>query len=236
MRINKNKLIERQILNDIIEWDIVNWSSALKFWDYHSKPITEKSLVLEIGSRNGGLSLYAAFKGAKVICSDLHLPTMEAKSKHKKYGVSHLIKYKKIDATNIPYNSSFDKIIFKSVLGGIGCNERKDLQRKAINEMYKALKIGGQLIFAENLIGSPFHQFLRSKFIKWGNTWRYISLDEMNEFLLPFSDVKYYSCGFLGALGRTENQSKFFGLLDKSIFNNIVSNTWHYILIGVATK
>lgn len=236
MRINKNQLIEKQVLNDVIEWDIVNWSSTIKFWENHSKPITEKSLVLEIGSRNGGLSLYAALKGAKVICSDLNQPTMEAKLKHKKYGVSHLIKYKKIDATNIPYNSSFDKIIFKSVLGGIGRYERKDLQSKAINEMYKALKIGGQLIFAENLIGSPFHQFFRNKFIKWGNIWRYISLDEMNEFLLPFSNVKSYSCGFLGTFGRTKNQKKILGLLDNNIFNNIVRNTWHYILIGVATK
>ena len=229
-------VINKRILKDIIEWDIINWSLALTFWEKHSKKINENSLVLEIGSRNGGLSLYAALKGAKVICSDLHKPRIEAKLKHKRYGVSPLIKYRTIDVTNIPYDSTFDTIMFKSVLGGVGRYERKDLQSKAINEIYKALKIGGQLVFAENLIGSPFNQYLRSKFVKWGNIWRYISLDEMNEFLSPFSDVKYYSCGFLGNLGRTENQRKFLGLLDKNIFNNIVSNTYHYILIGVATK
>ena len=47
---------------DIIEWDVVNWSKALTFWEKYSKPITGGSKVLEIGSRNGGLSLYAALK------------------------------------------------------------------------------------------------------------------------------------------------------------------------------
>jgi len=132
-------------LSDIIEWDVVNWSSALQFWEKNSNCNLSHSLVLEIGAGNGGLSLWLASKGCKVICSDLNDPIQKAYELHKKYQVLNRIEYQVLDATNIPYREKFDVIIFKSILGGIGRDGQYELQLKAIFEMYKALKKGGDI-------------------------------------------------------------------------------------------
>ena len=42
------------------------------------------------------------------------------------------------------------------------------------------------VFFAENLVASPLHTLFRRRFVKWGTEWRYVSLEEMHEFLLPF--------------------------------------------------
>ncbi len=54
-------------LEDVFEWDIVNWSVALTFWNKHLQNSLVGARVLEIGARNGGLSLRLALNGADVI-------------------------------------------------------------------------------------------------------------------------------------------------------------------------
>ena len=93
---------------------------------------------------------------------------------------------------------------------------------ESIKEIYKALRPGGYFLFSENLIGSFLHQFLRKRFIKWGRSWRYISIEEMKEFLLPFESYKYITAGFLGALGKSEEQRNFLGTIDK-ISSNLLA-------------
>jgi SAM-dependent methyltransferase len=177
-----------------------------------------------------------ASQGATVVCSDLTGATAKAIQKHKQHGVSHLISYETVDATKIKYIEHFDIIFFKSVLGGIGANGNKERQAKAVGQMHKALKKGGDLFFAENLLASPAHNLFRRIFVKWGKEWRYVSLEEMHEFLSPFSAVTYRTIGFLGAFGRSERQRGVLSWLDRYLISPLAPSSWRYIVAGVATK
>jgi len=129
--------------------------------------------------------------GANVICSDKDGPTDNAKRKHKKYSVNQLIQYKKVNALKIPYKNELDVIMSKFILGALGYDNNITNQKIAISEIYRTLRKGGEFWFIENLIASPFHQLMRKKFVKWGDDWRYVSINEMMLFLNQFSSVKY---------------------------------------------
>ncbi len=148
----------------------------------------------------------------------------------------NLINYQDIDATYIPYDNYFDIVVFKSVIGGIGRNDNIAIQQKVFDQIYKSLKPGSKLLFAENLIASPLHQKLRKRYIKWGRSWRYISIDEMKSFLKNYSRYEYKVTGFLGSFGRNENQRKILAKLDNIIFNSICPDNWKYIIYGIAEK
>ena len=223
-------------LSDYIEWDVRNWSATIDFWRGHSTRSLAGASALEIGSRHGGLSLWLATQGAKVVCSDLNGPSERAVQQHRKRGVSDLIEYRSIDATAMHYQEEFDIVLFKSVLGGIGGHGGRELQRTAIKEMHRALKKDGELFFAENLVASPAHQFFRRKFITWSAKWRYVSVAEMEEFLSPFSQVEFFTSGFAGAFGRNETQRNWLGRFDKILFDHLAPNSWKYIIAGVAKK
>jgi SAM-dependent methyltransferase len=221
---------------DFVEWDVKNWSTALDFWSRHTSQDVANCSALEVGSRNGGLSLWLALQGARVLCSDIVHPSDEAIQQHHAHGVTHLIQYATIDAAKIPYEDEFDIVIFKSLLGAVGRVAGKEGQAGALAEIHKALKKGGQLFFAENLVASPLHRFLRRRFVQWGNTWRYVSVADMEAFLSLFSQIQYCTVGFAGAFGRRETHRQLLGTLDQTLLNHIVPESWRYIIIGVATK
>jgi SAM-dependent methyltransferase len=221
---------------DVIGWDIKNWSMALDFWEKETSLDLSSALALEIGAGNGGLSLWMASKGAHVICSDLNGPTQAARDLHRRHDLQHLIDYQCVDATNIPYTNYFDIVLFKSVLGGIGRNDNRDIQCRTIQEIYKSLKPGGELWFAENLVSTAFHQFCRRRFVKWGAYWRWVSIEEIVDFLKQFSHTSYITAGFLGTLGRSEKQRQLLGTLDQKIFNRLVPDHQKYIIIVAAKK
>jgi SAM-dependent methyltransferase len=219
---------------DFIEWDVRNWSRALPFWKAHSSQDLSRASILEIGCGSGGISLWlAGQEGARVTCSDIHGPQSVAVDKHNARGVSSLINYEALDATAIPYEEKFDVIVFKSMLGGIPTRE---LQARAIHGMHKALKRGGELFFAENLAASPAHKFFRRKFVKWGKLWRYVTIEEMQEFLSPFSSVNTRAMGFAGTFGRSEKQRNALAVFDEILLNRLMPRRWRYILLGVAKK
>lgn len=137
---------------------------------------------------------------------------------------------------NSPSTKEFDVVLFKSVLSGIGRLNNRDNQVNAINEIHKSLKEGGELWYAENLMASPFHQFARRRYVNRGNTWRYVTIQEMKEYLSVFSEVKYTPVGFLGSFGRTLFQRLILGKVDGIISNKLVPESWHYIIIGIARK
>jgi SAM-dependent methyltransferase len=223
-------------ISEFIEWDVRNWSAALDFWQSHTTKNIAACSALELGSRHGGLSLWMALQGARVIASDLDGPTPAAAELHKSRKVSHLITYESIDATSIPYTEKFDIVLFKSMLGAVGTHGGKRSQVQAIEEIHRALAPGGELFFAENLAGSSLHQFCRRQFVEWGAKWRYVSIPEMEEFLKPFSRIQYDVLGFAGAFGRTERQRSILALLDKVFFNYTLPDSYKYIMVGVATK
>ena len=229
------QLMTKELMKDIIQWDVISWSKAVKFWDLNVEWDKSQN-CLELGGQQGGLSLWLALKGKMTVCSDLNDIKTKAVQLHSRYNISSFIEYQDIDATNIPYENHFDIIVFKSILGGIGRNGNYKMQQKVFKEIHKALKPGGKLLFAENLIASVFHQKLRKKFVKWGIYWRYISINEMKEFLKEFSFSDIKTTGVLGALGRNESQRNFLSTIDDKILNKICPDNWKYIIYGIAEK
>lgn len=227
--------MNKEALKDIIGWDIVNWSRAIEYWEKNINLNNKIFKCLEVGGRKGGLSLWLAMKGYNVICSDLASPERYAYEVHKKYECKKTIQYQSIDATNIPYEDYFDIISFKSILGGISRNNNNLLKKKAIDEIYKALKANGVLLFAENIEASLLHKVLRKKFVKWGNEWNYLKVNEIENVFSSFKSVKYITVGFWGAFGRNEKQRNILGRFDR-FFEKVVPKEKRYILIGIAYK
>jgi len=226
--------MEKKLVQQIIEWDLVNWSKALPFWEEQLKEPSKGKKALELGGRNGGISLWLGLKGYEVICSDLENPKESASKLHAQY--DHLnIRYEAINATDIPYENEFDLVIFKSILGGISRNGQDELKKAVIDQAHKALKEGGQLLFAENMEASIIHRFFRKNFVKWGGEWNYLKAAEIDSLFSEFSSLKYRSAGFLGAFGRSEGQRQFLGKIDNTI-EKALSKKQHYLVFGVAEK
>lgn len=220
---------------DIMQWDVKSWSKALSYWE--SNIVWDKvQNGLELGGREGGLSLWLALKGKTVVCSDLKNVKETAQQLHLQYNITSHITYQDIDATDIPYENYFDIIVFKSIIGGIGRNDNYGIQQKVFNEIYKALKPGGKLLFAENLKASSFHQRVRKRFVNWGSSWRYVSINEMRKFLKDFSNCEIKTTGILGTFGRNESQRNLLSSMDKLILNKICPENWKYICYGIAEK
>lgn len=222
-------------LKDIIEWDIVNWSKAIPYWEKYGNLDSKKLKCLELGGRKGGLSLWLGLKGHEVICSDLESPEAEAKPKHNKYNLTRSIIYQSISAADIPFKNELDVITFKSILGGICRNGNDKLKQEIINEIHHSLKPGGKLIFSENLKSSLLHQFFRKRFTNWGAQWNYLDYSEVKPLMSNFSKFNYTTLGFWGAFGRNEKQRNFLGKID-NWFEKIIPKKMHYIVIGVAEK
>jgi SAM-dependent methyltransferase len=224
-----------QITKDILQWDVKSWSKVLNYWDTE---INWNSVQngLELGAREGGLSLWLALKGKMTTCSDIENIENTASNLHTKYNLSSLIKYQNIDATDIPYEDFFDIIVFKSIIGGIGRTGNSEKQQIVFDQIYKALKPGGKLLFAENIIASPMHQCLRKRFTDWNDYWQYLSVNQINQFLEAFSSVQIKTNGFLGTFGRNESQRSMLATVDNIFFNKICPPNWKYIAFGIAEK
>ncbi|AEA45790.1 methyltransferase domain-containing protein [Fluviicola taffensis] len=228
-------MTDYQLLKEIIQWDIKSWSKALLFWE-KNVDWNQVENGLELGGREGGLSLWLALKGKTTLCTDLNNIKETAEKLHVKHQVTALISYENLDAAAIPYENHFDVIVFKSIIGGIGRNDNFEIQKKVFKEIYKALKPGGKLLFAENLIGSQVHKKLRVRYANWGSPWRYLSISEMEECLSIFSSYELKTTGFLATLGRGEKQRKFFAAIDQLFWNHVTPSKWKYIAYGVAQK
>lgn len=217
-------------------WDVVNWSAALNLWlPFLESPTPGK--WLEVGGREGGLSFLAAHFGHAVVCSDLENPESIAGTIHNKISFPGSISYASVDALNMGFDSEFDALLFKSILGGIGRDNHPELQLQAIEQMHRALKPGGVLLFAENLKGSAIHRALRQRFQPWGRSWRYFEKKELETMLEKyFSEVKTSTTGILGTLGRSEFQRSILGKLDQRFLVRVCPSTWNYIAYGYAIK
>lgn len=225
--------MNKNLLKDIIDWDIVNWSKALSYWEKNVELQNKNLQCLELGGRKGGLSLWLSLKGNNVICSDLENPENEASSIHKKHNAN--VRYQAIDAANIPFQNQFDVIAFKSILGGIARNNNNALKQQVISETYKALKENGVLLFAENMESSFLHKLTRKLFVKWGAEWNYLKPEEIESLFSQFKRVQFITVGFLAAFGRNETQRRVLGKLDR-IVEKFIPKKKRYILIGIARK
>nr|WP_121272989.1 class I SAM-dependent methyltransferase [Pedobacter schmidteae] len=222
-----------ETIKEIIQWDVVNWAKALEYWEKSTPIKNKKYTCLELGAANGGLSLWLSLNKNRVLCTDINEPKAAARKMHKKYKCSSRIQYAPMDATNIPFENHFDIVAFKSILGGISQNCHDEYKLKTLDEIYKALKPGGKLFFAENLEASLIHKMLRKKF---GTPhWNYIRMNEIRTIFQSYKKITFTTVGFFGCMGRNEMQRNFLGRID-NIVEKILPRKLHYILIGVAEK
>lgn len=227
--------MQKEILKDIIQWDITSWSKALTYWEQEVQ-WNNIHTCLELGAGTGGLSLWLALKNKQVICSDILNAESNCSALHEKYNVTHKIKYETISAGSIPYKDHFDLVIFKSMLGVAGKNNNMDAIKKVMEQVHQCLKPGGVLLFAENLAATTLHGYLRKRYVPWGNSWHYMSLTEMKNLLQIFSSYDIKATGFTAAFGRTGTQRNIFAIADKLIFNHITPSNWRYVSYGIAIK
>jgi 2-polyprenyl-3-methyl-5-hydroxy-6-metoxy-1,4-benzoquinol methylase len=229
--------MDKKLVRDIVQWDVRCWSNALYFWENALGPNLPQGRCLELGAREGGLSLWLALKGMEVVCSDLYQPELHASPLHQRYNVSSRIRYLTIDASNIPFENHFDVIVYKSMLGAVGYGNHHDKQQLAMLEILKALKPGGKLLFAENLTATSIHAWLRKHVIKgYARSWRYITIPEMQSFLKGYSQYEMHATGLLPVLGRTEMLKNLLALMDEGVFNRIVPDSWKCLVYGIAVK
>jgi SAM-dependent methyltransferase len=226
-------------LKDYLQWDIDTWKHALYYWDtalethLPDETCDTEARALDLGARDGGLSLYLAEKSFGVVCSDVRGPTESARELHAKHGLARRVTYQTIDATDIPFEDEhFDVVIFKSVLGGIGTFRDYAAIQIAVREIYRVLKPGGLLLFAENQQGSLFHQKARSLFVPWGKRWYYVSLREIKELFADFSVCKIRTYGFFACVRKDFAP---FVALDRLICRSSCSSR-HYMAYGYAIK
>ena len=91
-------------LDDIFEWDVDNWSKCLPYWEpWLTRLDRDTARILALGERNGGLSLWFALQGFKVLCTDYYMPGEVARLSHARWMVQDRISYAAVDAFNIPY-------------------------------------------------------------------------------------------------------------------------------------
>jgi hypothetical protein len=215
----------------IMEWDVVNWSRALPFWQKKTKLNLADSKCLEIGSRNGGLCLWLSNICKSVTYSDLTTPTQKCIDLHAEYKPTN-IQYKIVDATKPIALDPQDIIVTKSIMGALDIPLRKAM----IENICNGLKSGGEYWFVENLNGAWLHQFLRNKFVPWGSRWTYLKVEEIPQAFSMFKEVEFITFGFLGTLGRNNFQRNVLGFIDKLFFDKLVPKRMHYIVAGVARK
>lgn len=227
--------MDEQLIKDIFEWDVLNWSKSIDFWSEEIDVNTNHLNCLELGGRRGGLSLWLAMNNNTVICSDLESPKNHAIELHTKYNCTDKIEYQSINATNIPYENQFDIVVFKSILGGISRNGNDKLKKDTIDQIYKCLKPNGKLLFTENLEASFLHKSFRNFFVKWGNSWNYLKYEEIENVFGSFENIKFKTVGYLGTFGRSEKQRHVLSKLD-NLIERFIPMKKRYIVFGIAEK
>ena len=223
-----------RLIDDIIVWDIPNWSQFLPFCERFLDADPVGKQALEVGARGGGLSLYLALKGYEVVCSDLEVP-VPAWALHARHGVADKITYRDVDILDPPYpEASFDLIIFKSVIHALPLAR---LQAQSVHELYRLLRPGGVLLFAENLRASPLHRILRRLFRPG---WllrrrRYPTATEIRLWCREFREFQWETWGFVGTMSQQERVRRWLAELDAAIMP-LVPQEWRYIIFAWARK
>ncbi|MDQ0597435.1 SAM-dependent methyltransferase [Streptomyces canus] len=233
-------MLRKELIEESVGWDTVNWSRALAFWERHTslRPTGLRALEVGAGGTHGNLTLWLAAKGFRVVCSGVEEPSDALRHCHAAYGVGQAVEYKAIDVLDLPYTASFDVVAFKSLLGvfGIGDRDAMTLQRTAVRNIWRALRADGELWFVEGARGSRVHEALRHHF-GWGQRgWLYPSLGEIDTLLSPFEEYEVTTLGVLGLLGRSEKQRRALGAVDRVVCERLAPEASRYIVAGVARK
>lgn len=221
----------RMKLKEYFGWDVYVWGRSLLLWNSALVDVDcSGKLAIEIAANKGGLSTYLFDKGFKVICTDVVIPDRDVQENHRNNNIS--VRYENQDARKFTYpNNHADVIIFKSFLGYLS----KDDQVLALSEIYRVLKPGGKLLFAENLKATRLHTYARSKFVPWGTTWNYVRYDEVSTLFGKFDKLETDSFGFL-SLFIPWPWLKCGAYYVDRLIHSVLPPSTQYVLIGVAVK
>ncbi len=223
-------------MQEIVEWDVAHWSRAFQLWDQELGGDWHGQTALDLGARGGGLSLYLSLRGCKVTYLDLHPAPEKAHELFLKHGVSERLDFLRASVTDLPLaDASVDVVAFKSLLGSVGRAQGWHGQQVAVAEAWRVLRPGGKLLFAENAKASVVHQYCRTRFVPWGNEWRYVSLNEMRMLLKTYDMFQLKTAGIFAAFGRREWQRSMLARLDR-VVNPIFPETSKYLMYGYARK
>ncbi|RYD59445.1 MAG: methyltransferase domain-containing protein [Sphingobacteriales bacterium] len=228
-------------LQDIIEWDVLNWSQLVPAWTPIIDSLDRNSKILAIGERNGGLSTWLALEGFNVICTDRTGPEPHAAALHRKHGVAHKIQYDKLDIVDCNWQPcQFDLIIAKSVIGGLKADPANrstrtfQVQQQAVNNIHNLLKPGGYFLSAENMEGSLLLKQIR-RIKNKDKGWRHFSWREMPALFKPFAEVKTKAFGVLPTLFSSPVVNRVvFGM--NKYFLQILPSATKYISFTIARK
>lgn len=218
-------------------WDVRTWSHALPFW-LSQTALRPGARALEVGAggSNAGLSLWLAAQGYEVTCTGLARPSDAMRQVHRRYGVADRITYAAADVLALRYAGEFDLVVFKSVLGRVGGQDRADLQVRAVEQLHRALRPGGELWFAENAAAGWPHRAARRRFGAGRWSWRYIELVELAGLLAPFEDAAWTTFGVASAFGRTEGQRRALARLDEALLVRLAPPSWRYVAAGFGRR
>lgn len=223
---------DSQLMRDIVTWDVRTWSKAVRFWE-RVLPEGGTLRCLELGAGQGGPSLWLALQGHEVLCTNWENTEAQARPLHERHGASG-ITYRDVDATRIPFENEFDLIVFKSVIGGVGTKADQD---RAMEGIFRALKPGGRLIFAENLRGTLLHRWARAiAYRVRGTSWRYVTVRELEPHLARFSQHEVHTTGLVSMFGVREGQRRVLAAADERFFTRVTPRSWHYVSYGTAVK
>ncbi len=221
--------MENRLLKDIIGWDTETWRKFLSFLENTGIDFRDKH-VLEVGAGNGGLSLYFVMKGADVVCTDLVWRDGITEN-HKRNDVADRITYRQVGINDLSryYENTFDIIVCKAVLGGIGIAGNGDLP-EGIHEVYQCLKPGGYFIFCDSMHASLIHTAARKRF---GSHWHYFRREEIMALCHEFTLVREHYYGYLAPFTRILKDHyrirNFFGKLDSVFFEKILPDSKKYM-------
>lgn len=231
------------LLVDVIGWDVRSWGRCLEYWSPAVESIKPAAArVLTIGERNGGISLWFALQGYRVICSDIGGPPANARRLHDRYGVGHLITYEDVNVFDVPHAAgSFDIVACKSVIGGLklirqdATTRSLENQSRAVAEIHRVIRPGGVFLGAENLTGTPFHRLIRS-WTKHGRVgWRHLTQSEILHLFAAFESVEQRAFGLLGSRITAGGLDRVTSLIDGCLCP-VLPQRWQYISFIRARK
>lgn len=222
---------------EVVGWDIANWSRAVQFWSTAIHRLQPGARCLELGCGDiSSLALWLAMRGHNVVCTDVGGVAERIMRTHERFGVARQITYADVDARSIAYVEEYDVVAFKSILGGIVGSGPLAIARDVVERVHAALKPGGLLLFAENLMSTPVHQLCRAYFGAGKHSWHYFTTAEIREITTPFAAKQTETFGFLGCFGRSERQRTLLGNLDRAVCEALIPRAWHYIAAVVAQR
>jgi SAM-dependent methyltransferase len=231
-------------LDDIIGWDVGNWSKCLSYWQPWFSAINKSTArVLVLGERNGGISLWFALQGFNVLCTD-YVPLSEnVRRLHMRWQVQERINYASADVFRLVYKDNyFDIVACKSVIGGLlldykdASTRTLENQKLAVEEIRRVIKPAGIFLGAENLTGTSVHMALRKIRLKGRLGWRYLQISEIEWLFKNYSACEQKPYGCIGTYWpRSSGLNVVSEAMDRC-FSKVLPGNWLYISFVRARK